>query len=178
LLAISRDAAGGLRARRLLSHCTMMHILTALESTALATWVRESNSLWAYPTVLTLHTVGLGILVGANWALDFRLLGVAPRVPLEPLRQLFPLMWLGFWINAVTGAMLFAADASTRGSTRLFVFKLGLVALAVLVVKLTDRSVFAGAGPARISGGARALAATSLVLWTAAILAGRLMAYI
>ena len=89
----------------------MHEYLTALEQTGLATWVRESNSLWAYPTVLTLHTVGLGVLVGANWALDFRLLGVAPRVPLAPLRRLFPLMWFGFWINAVTGVLLLMADA-------------------------------------------------------------------
>ena len=31
-------------------------MLPWLEATALATWVRESPSLWAYPTVLTLHT--------------------------------------------------------------------------------------------------------------------------
>jgi alkylation response protein AidB-like acyl-CoA dehydrogenase len=56
-----------------------------LESTALSTWVRESGSLWAYPMVLTAHTVGMSLLVGANAVIDLRLLGVAPRVPLGPL---------------------------------------------------------------------------------------------
>ena len=60
-----------------------------LEGTALATWVRESPSLWAYPTVLTLHTVGLGIVVGASAVVDFRLLGFAPRIPLPSLSPLF-----------------------------------------------------------------------------------------
>lgn len=157
----------------------MIQWLTALEGTQFATWVRESNSIWAYPTVLTLHTVGLGVLVGANWALDLRLLGVAPRVPLAPLRQLFPIMWFGFWLNAVTGVMLFAADASTKGATRLFVVKLGLVLLAVIVVKFTDRSVF-GTDPedARVTGTGKMLAVASLFLWAAAILAGRYMAYV
>ena len=156
----------------------MMQFLTMLQETAFATWVRESNSIWAYPTILTLHTVGLGILVGANWALDFRLLGVAPRVPLAPMRQLFPIMWFGFWLNAATGFMLFAADATTKGATQLFVAKLGLVFLAVIVINLTDRSVF-GRDPegGRVTGMAKALAVASLFLWAAAIATGRYMAY-
>ena len=48
----------------------MMEYLAALEGSAFSTWLRESTSIWAYPTVLTLHTVGLAVLVGANWALD------------------------------------------------------------------------------------------------------------
>src|SRR5262249_30925104 len=56
-----------------------------LEATALATWTRESPSLWAYPTILTLHTVGLGIVVGANAVIDFRLLGFAPRISVPSL---------------------------------------------------------------------------------------------
>ena len=44
----------------------MMEWLMALQGSMCTTWVRESNSIWAYPTVLTLHTVGFGILVGAN----------------------------------------------------------------------------------------------------------------
>ena len=34
----------------------MTAFLTAFENSALSTWLRESNSIWAYPTVLTLHT--------------------------------------------------------------------------------------------------------------------------
>jgi hypothetical protein len=151
--------------------------LATLEASGFSTWLRESNTIWAYPLVLTLHTVGLGVLVGANWALDLRLLGVGTAIPLPTLKPLFPAMWIGFWLNAVTGVMLFAADATTKGSTRLFVFKLGLVAVAVGVMKLTDRSVY-GQGEARASGLARGLAVASLVLWAAAIAAGRFMAYV
>ena len=89
-----------------------MSFLTTLESTSFATWLRESNTIWAYPTVLTLHTVGLALLVGAS-ALDLAL-GFAPRIPLR-LSKSFRVMWFGFWLNLITGLMLFAADASTKG---------------------------------------------------------------
>ena len=41
-----------------------MDWLVWLESLPLSVWVRESGSLWSYPTVLFLHTVGLAFAVG------------------------------------------------------------------------------------------------------------------
>lgn len=172
------EDAGGCAGTNDAHYDAMMQWLAAVEGTPLAVWVRESSSIWAYPTILTLHTVGLAILVGANWALDFRILGVGSQIPLAPLRRLFPLMWVGFWINAVTGALLFAGDATTKGATTVFALKLGLVAVAVIVVKLTDWSVYGrDAEAARVNGAGKALAATSLALWAAAIALGRYMAY-
>ena len=43
--------------------------------------LRESPSVWAHPTVLTLHTMGMAVLVGASWVLDLRLLGISPQHP-------------------------------------------------------------------------------------------------
>ena len=47
-----------------------------IETTALSIWLRESPSLWAFPFVLILHTVGLAFLVGSNvcsaWRAGFR----------------------------------------------------------------------------------------------------------
>ena len=70
----------------------MLQFFTSLESTSFATWLRESNTIWAYPTVLTLHTVGLALLVGASMALDLRLLGFAPRIPVATLSKSFRVM--------------------------------------------------------------------------------------
>jgi hypothetical protein len=157
----------------------MMDMLAALEASTFSIWLKESASIWAYPTVLTLHTVGLALLVGANWALDLRLLGFADAIPLAMLAQSFRVMWLGFWVNAVSGAMLFAADATTKGATTLFVSKLGLVTVGVVLIILTKRAVYQGATEAPSTGrGAKALAAASLVVWVVAIAAGRLMAYL
>ena len=156
-----------------------MDWLATLENSAFATWLRESNTIWAYPLVLTLHTVGLALLVGANWVLDLRILGGMGRVTIPDLSWTFRVMWIGFWVNAVSGAMLFAADATTKGSTRLFVAKLALVGMGVGVILLTKRALYpSGAAAATPSGAARALALTSIALWVAAIAAGRFMAYI
>ena len=157
----------------------MMELLASLESSEFASWLRESGSIWAYPAVLTLHTLGLGVLVGASTVIDLRLLGAAPNIPLEPLRRLFPIMWAGFWVNAISGALLFITDATTKGTTRVFMAKLAIIAVAVIVLAAIRRSVFArdvlaGATPMTV----KALAAVSLALWLAAIITGRYMAYV
>ncbi len=156
-----------------------MDLLMAIESSGFSTWLRESNSIWGYPLVLTMHTVGLALLVGANTVLDLRLLGFAARLPLQELSRSFRIMWIGFWINAVSGAVLFAADATTRGTSRLFIGKLFLVMFGVVVILAIRKQVF-GAMPdrPRIDVTTKVLAATSLAIWVAAITAGRLMAYV
>jgi hypothetical protein len=155
----------------------MMDILTALEASAFSTWLRESSTVWAYPTVLTLHTVGLAVLVGASWAVDLRVLGFAEGIPLAALERAFPAMWIGFWVNAISGALLFAADATTKGTTLLFMSKLGLVGVGVATIVMIRRTVY-GHGEPRLGMAAKALAVASLVVWIAAIAAGRWMAYI
>ena len=157
----------------------MMELLQTLEGSAFSAWVRESPSIWAYPTILTLHTVGLGVLVGANWMVDLRVLGFARAIPGSVLSRAFPMMWAGFWLNAATGALLFAGDPTTKGTTAVFMGKLVLVAVGVVLMmalkrKLHGRDIDAGTA----IPGVKALAATSLVLWVAAIAAGRWMAYV
>lgn len=156
-----------------------MDLLSSLEASGFATWMRESNSIWGYPMILTMHTVGLALLVGANTVLDLRLLGFAERLPLDELSRAFRIMWIGFWINAISGAALFVADATTRGTSRLFIGKLFLVLFGVVVILVIRRQVFgATPGQPRIGMTAKVLAATSLAVWVAAITAGRLMAYV
>ena len=70
-----------------------MSFLASIENSALAAWVRESSSLLAYPTILFMHTVGLGFLVGLNAAIDFRILGFARKLPLAPMESFYRIMW-------------------------------------------------------------------------------------
>src|SRR5688500_14575353 len=120
----------------------MMDLLTAIEDSTFSTFLRESTSLWAYPTILTLHTVGLAMLVGLNAAFDLRVLGFANGVPLAKIEPLFRAMWVGFWVNLITGAMLFATVATTKGTAPIFMIKLGLVVLGVASVMFLRRSVY------------------------------------
>ena len=154
----------------------MADLLTSLEGSTLAAWVRESPSIWAYATILTLHTVGLAIVVGVNVVVDFRLLGCAPRIPLPSLRALFPIMWWGFALNFATGVLLFMADATTKAGQTVFYVKLASIALGLMVARTMSKRLHQDDGP--IAANMKTLAILSLLLWTGAIVAGRLMAYL
>ena len=159
----------------------MTDFATWLQGSALGVWTRESPSIWAYPTVLTLHTVGLGVLVGANAVIDFTLLGFAPRLPISSLSPLYRFMRAGLAMNAVTGVMLFASDATTKARQPVFYIKLTLIAMALVVTAVIRKTVERGPAPLDAdlyAGPSRRLAALSLLLWAGAVTAGRLMAYL
>jgi hypothetical protein len=149
-----------------------------IESTPYAVWVRESPSIFAYTTILSLHAMGLAIVVGLNGFVALRLLGVLADLPLRPMRSLFPWMYLGFTINALSGLSLLAANASNDLHNWMFLTKLTLILLAMVNLELTRALVFgAQSEVADGSTQARVLATSALVLWTAAIVAGRLTEY-
>src|SRR5437868_9312265 len=157
----------------------MMKMMWALEDSAFAQWVAGAPTIWAYPSILTFHTVGMGIVVGACIVMDLRLLGVGPEVPVERLKVLFRPLWYGFWLNAVTGVVLFIAHAAEKAGQEVFYVKLTLIALGLYTVVNIRREMFPDDGSARpITGRVRTLAVVSLFLWAGAITAGRLMAYI
>ena len=145
----------------------MTDLFASIEGSTLAAWVRESPSIWAYATILTLHTVGLAIVVGANVVVDLRLLGWATAIPLTALRAAFPIMWAGFAINFATGVLLFMADATTK-----FYVKLTCITLALIVARTISKRL------RQQDDRLRAFAIASLFLWAGAIVAGRLMAYL
>ena len=154
-----------------------MAFLAWLSGSPVGEWV--SGSTWAYPGLLFVHTLGLGVLVGLNSAVGLRLLGFAPNVPVADMEPLFQYMWIGFWVNAVSGSFLFIADAPKKAANPSFIVKLVLIALAVWVMRALKRHAFPHSGISNgvVSHRVRLLAAASLVLWGGAITAGRLMAY-
>jgi hypothetical protein len=157
----------------------MLDFLLWLEATALSTWLREALTPFAFPTVLTLHTVGMGFLVGTNTAIDLRILGVASQMPLRPMERFFTVMWFGFGLNAVSGVLLLIAYPTKAVTNPLFYVKLTVIGLAVANLRLLRKHVFRNPGldiePMTRKG--RILAGVSLVLWAAVIAAGRFLAY-
>lgn len=158
-----------------------MPLLASLEHSAFGTWVREAPTIWAYPTVLFLHTVGLAFLVGINVAIDMRILGVASSMPLAPMRKLFPWMWAGFWVNAVSGVALLIADATTKLANPVFGVKMAFIILGVVNMAWYKQRLFRDPGELErrtASPHARRVAIVSLILWVGATTAGRLMGYL
>lgn len=150
-----------------------------LESTAFSTWMRDAPTVWAFPAILTCHTVGMGIVAGVNAAIALRVLGVAPAVPVGEMRRFLPVMWFGFWLNAISGVLLLIAYPTKALTNPLFYFKLTLIAVAVWLVQVISRQIFRFpiSPEERLPGRVRFYAAASLLSWAAAITAGRLLAY-
>jgi len=156
-----------------------MGVLVWLEALPLSVWVHESPSVWAQPTVLTLHTMGMAVLVGASWVLDLRLLGISRSIPLSAFRWVFRTVAAGLIVNLVTGVLLFAGRATTFGTAIPFLIKMCLVvASAATLVPLRSYVFRSDADQHEAGGSARLLAIASILAWSGAITAGRLLAYL
>jgi hypothetical protein len=154
-----------------------MDFLAYLEQSNFSIWVRESGSLWAFPGILLMHTYGMAVLVGIVVVIDLRILGFAPALPLAPIARFLPLLWVAFWVNAVTGTILLVADATTKMTNPDFFIKMGFIFAAVIVQRVIQKRVFTTT-PVVDLGPSRMLAVASLACWLGAITAGRLLAYV
>ena len=143
------------------------------EANGFLTWLRESPSIWAYPTIFFLHTIGLIFTAGASIIINTRLMGGLPELPVAPLARYLRPIWIGFWVTTISGVIMVASDVQSKLGNRLFPLKMIFVALAVVITVLLRRRI----EQSSLSGSTRALAAASLVCWLGAIAAGRFMAY-
>ena len=182
----------------------MMSFLAWVEGLGLSTWIREADSVFAYAGVLFLHTLGLGMLVGTNVLINLAVLRRQSEAPVAALAGFYRVMWTGFWLNVVSGSLLLIADATTKFTNPVFFIKMAFVGLAVVNMRAIHRHVSPAAlRPAAVSTRGRLLQGkssipswfgrwmpasdearvrrlvwSSFLLWTAAITAGRLMAYL
>ena len=158
----------------------MNDLLALIEDSGLARLIRESTML--YPLVEAAHIAGLAVLVGAAVALDARLIGAGATVSARSAtRLLLPLVWTGFATAAITGTLLFAANATLVATNSAFQVKLALLAVAGLNALVFHRSVGrrvatwdTGPPPVR----ARVAGAVSTTVWLGVIVCGRLIAYV
>jgi len=157
-----------------------MSVLQAVENAGFSQWVKQSGSLWAFPGILLMHTYGMAVLVGVIAGIDLKILGLMPALPLAPLRKFLPLVWIAFWVNAITGTILLAADATMKLTNPDFGVKMAFIVVAVIVQLMIQKRVFGDPEVDRrpLSSNAKMLAAMSLVCWLGAITAGRLLAYV
>ena len=58
------------------------------------------------------------------------------------MEDFFPLMWVGFWINAVTGVVLLSLYRTKFLTDGTMYIKLGAVALAMLNIRMLRAHVF------------------------------------
>ncbi|MCC6203296.1 MAG: hypothetical protein IT494_09860 [Gammaproteobacteria bacterium] len=148
-----------------------MSFLASLEGSAIAVLIRET--MWTYPGIISVHAIGMAIVVGIGLVFALRALGLGGRIPISSMDPLLKLAWIGVGLNVCSGLLLFIADARKFLTMPTFQIKLALLVAATIVFVMLVRRL-----EANRSGNDKALAMISLVLWLGAITAGRLTAYI
>ena len=157
----------------------MIALLTFLEDNALSVFIREFPSVFGFPTLLFLHTLGLAMVAGVSIAIDLWILrGGAASAPLH-LTGLVRTMWLGFGINLLSGVALLLAYPAKALTNGVFYLKMALVVLGVYIAVRINRELSSNDGALghAVAFAARRWAMASLLTWTAAIVTGRLLAY-
>lgn len=154
--------------------------LIALEQSGLGAAIRQST--WVYPTANVGHILALTLFAGSVAAMDARLLGAfaaaPPSVIVRPARRMAA---IGLLLMALTGSVLFTAEASHVAMNRVFQIKAGLIALGVLNALLAAKPLNAVLDkmpafeplPPRV----RLAALASLLIWISVAACGRLIAY-
>ena len=158
----------------------MWEFLDSIENSGFATYVRDTPSVLGYSTVLAFHTFGMAFLVGLSSVIALRVLGAVPQLPLKPLKDLQPLIAVGFWVNAITGLILTSLAIHSLLRNWDFYVKLGAIALAIVALQKMRRHAFGDTNApddAVASPRARFWARAMLLFWGVAVLGGRLTAY-
>src|ERR1044071_7726611 len=120
----------------------MHEFLVFLENLEFSRWVKDAPTVWAFATILFVHTLGMGIVAGGSTMIDLMVLGFWPAVPIKPFARLFPVLWVAFGVNAVTGTMMLMADATTKLTTLDFYLKMAFVFAGLYVLIRMRRQIF------------------------------------
>ena len=155
-----------------------MAVLQWIQDLPISAAIAESDSLWwGYAWWLFVHAVGMGLTAGIGFIVCLRLLGVGQQIPLSALRVLFRLFWVGFYLNLVSGTLLFMTDATGIARVWELYAKLVCLALALMAMSRLRRFVDSTESDRAIPPSIQKTAVACLVLWLAVITSGRLIAY-
>ncbi len=151
-----------------------------LEASAFAEWIRTSAV--GYPVAITLHSIGMSIMVGLVFVVSLRLVGFFERMPFASLERMLALAGAGFIINFLSGAAIFTSQATFYVANGPFLLKFAAVLTGALLAgyirPILRREAGGWADSASIPGMIRGLAIVSIALWCVAITTGRFTAYL
>jgi hypothetical protein len=156
-------------------------IIQVIEASALAEWMR--SNVHAMPWVNAVHVLCITLVFGSILVVDLRLLGLLDkgRAVTRISDEMLGLTWTAFAGAVLSGALFFAANASTYWFNDAFRFKMLAIVLAgvnMLAFQfITYRKVAAWDRDAPTPGAARLAGVVSILLWTTVIVLGRLIGF-
>jgi hypothetical protein len=155
-----------------------MAVLQWIQDLRISVAIAESDSLWwGYAWWLFIHAVGMGLTAGLGFVICLRLLGVGRQIPVSSFRILFRVFWIGFYINLLSGTILFMTDATGIARVWELYAKLACLGLALVAMSRLRRFIDSAHSDAAIPPSVRKTAVACIVLWLAVIASGRLIAY-
>jgi hypothetical protein len=157
----------------------ILDVARTVQDSAVGSAIAESAYL--YPLIEAVHLLGLGISVGLVLLVDLRLLGLTlNRLPAQTLlRGVRPWFLWGFAVTFASGVLLLASEATSVVLNAAFLAKLVFIALAGInalwfehLIRTTPLPADAAA---RVSRKVQLAGLSSLLLWVAVIVCGRLI---
>jgi hypothetical protein len=142
---------------------------------------RVMQTAWGWPIAESLHFIGLSLLIGTVGLFDLRLLGLARRIPIAAMHRLVPWGIAGFGINAISGLAFLMTEPDQYLYNPSFHLKVLFIAAAgvnaVAFYATSYRRVTAPGALDEAPRAAKVIAAVSLSLWIAVMVAGRLLTF-
>jgi uncharacterized membrane protein len=150
----------------------LLHLFEWLQHNS---WIVAVNgSAWLSAILELAHYFSFFLLVGSIAIVDLKIMGVAARrqSATQLAEQVFPWMWTGLVLNALSGFLMFAGDATEYLHNSVFHEKLYVILLAVAFGVMVQRNVPKWDTLPAIPVWGKFVAFVSLALWVGAILMG------
>lgn len=133
------------------------------------------SSTWAYPALEVLHLAGVALLLGNLVLMELRVFGWGAALPVRDLARLaLTLAVAGFGLAALSGLLMFAAQAAELIANRAFTLK-----MLLLLAAACNAGWFHGRSSLdKLDTLARAQMVLSTLIWLAVLGCGRWIAYL
>lgn len=149
-----------------------------------ATWLGEQmrGQFWLWPTMETIHFIGLCVMFGSLLVLDMRVLGWARFVNMPSALKFIPVAIAAFSLNLISGIAFYCGDPFRYTPNVAFRWKMLLIVLAGVNAlwfwfgEHTELKRLADGEDAALR--AKTVAFLSLAMWVAVIILGRMIPYV
>jgi hypothetical protein len=154
-------------------------VLASLESSQFSAWMR--GELWGSPLALTVHALGTALLIGFIFIISLRLLGLFDTIAYTSLRRLFPVVWVAFLLQLLSGFALWMVKPTQYSADAAFLLKVGLVIVGFVLTLYLARAMKREAASWEAgteSPPGSGFVGASLLVWCGVVIAARLTAYL